>query len=181
MHRVIGFLRFLGLTTVAVWLGAAVFFVFGAEPAASSQKMLGLIGQNNFPFFSVAIGQLIASRFLYLYTICAAIAVAHMAAEWLYLGKYPSSFWLGLLVGLCLLGLAQGWIVRPAIADAHQLQFRSKAPIEQREHAARTFKVWRGVSVTLNYMMVAGLGIYFWRVGNPNDPMRFVSARQFRS
>jgi hypothetical protein len=165
----------------AVWFGTAVFFVFAGEPATSSSQMVELIGTNNFPYFSVAIGQILAARFFYVSCACSAVALVHLGVEWLYLGKYPSRPWLGVVAGLCLLGLAQGGIVQPAVRESHNRQFRQRVPVAEREAAARAFRAWRGLSKTLNLVLLAGLGCYLWRMGNPPDPMRFVSARQFRS
>jgi hypothetical protein len=36
------------------------------------------------------------------------------------------------------------------------------------------------VSTTLEVVLVGGLLVYLWRVANPPDPTRFVSASKFR-
>src|SRR6266496_2641930 len=54
---VIGFLRFLGILNAGVWLGAAIFFTFGAGPALFSQETQNLLGPKNYPYFSGAIAQ----------------------------------------------------------------------------------------------------------------------------
>ena len=177
----IGFLRFLGLINTAVWLGAAVFMLLGVESAAASAQMQELIGQNNFPYFSLAIAQVIQKRFLYVCLVCGSIAIGHMAAEWLYLGKYASGLWVGILGALLVMSAVQGGIVQPSLRRSHSLEFKPRAAAEERQLAAKSARVWRGVSRGINSVMVLGLIVYLWRVGNPQDPMRFVTARQFRS
>jgi hypothetical protein len=164
----------------AVWLGSAVFFVFGVQATASSRHMVELIGTNNFPYFSVAIEQIIAGRFLYIYLVCAALAVVHLGAEWLYLGKYPHRLWVGLVASLCLLGAMQAGVVLPSLRKSHQVQFRQRVTTQERESAVKAFRTWQAVGTGLHYAMLLGLGVYLWRIGNPSEPMKFLSARQFR-
>ena len=59
----IGFLRFVGLLNAADGFGAAVFYAFIAGPAFASPEMGGLLTPANFPFYSVAIAQIVASRY----------------------------------------------------------------------------------------------------------------------
>ncbi len=177
---VIGFLRFLGILNAAVWFGAAVFFTFGVDPAASSQDMKDLLGAKNYPYYSGAIAQVFVSRYYYLQFACGMVALLHLLAGWLYLGKSPRRLWLGLLLGLVLLGLAGGGWLQPRLKELHSHQF-TRADKREAAAASRSFSTWHTVSNVLNLLMVGGLGIYLWRVANPPDPTRFVSAAKFRS
>lgn len=175
----IGLLRFISLINAAVWFGATVFFVLGAGPAVTaSQEIQGLLGPKNFPFYSVAIGQIVTSHYFRLFLVCSTVAVFHLMAEWVYFGKYPTRFWLGLLVGLCLAGLTQVYGIQPRLETNHRLQYTRP---QQREAAGRAFRVWRGVSLVINVFLLGGIGVYLWRVANPPDPARFVSTTKFRS
>jgi hypothetical protein len=167
----------MGLLNAAVWFGAAVGFTFCVNPAASSAGMNELLGAKNYPFFSVAIAQLFAARYCYLCLVCGGLAVLHLLAEWLYFGRYPRRFWLGLLAGLLAIGLFQCCWLQPRLADLNRRQFGRP---ELRQTAARSFRMWHHVSTALNLVMVSGLALYFWRVANPPDPARFVSAAKFR-
>ncbi len=175
---VIGTLRLVGLLNAAVWFGATLFFAVGAQPAATSTEMKQLIGPDNFSYFSVVIGQIIGKTFFHLYLACSAVAVLHLVAEWLYFGRYPHRAWLVLVLGLCLGGLFQAYLVQPRLREFHQLRFRQPA---MRESAVRAFAVWRGISLGVNAVLVGALGVYVWRIANPREPMRFVSASKFRS
>jgi hypothetical protein len=174
---VIGFVRFVGLMNAAVWFGAAFFFTFGADPASRSSAMRDLL-QQNFPYFSVAIGEVISWRYFHLFEACSVVALLHLVAEWLYFGKYPQRLWLALVFGLCLGGLFQLYLIQPRLKEFHRLQF---GRLEQREAAARHFGAWRRVSWTVNMLLVGGLGIYLWRVANPANPTRILNAAKFRS
>ncbi len=173
-------LRFVSLMNAALWFGAAVFFTFGAGPAAVSPEMQRLLGQNNYPFFSVAIGQLLATRYFHWHLVCSLVALLHLVAEWLYFGKYPRRLWLGLLLALCLIGVVQAYGLQPRLQALHRLEHARVEP-ELQQAAARSFRLWHGAALVLDVLMVAGLAVYVWRVANPTDPMRFVSASKFRS
>jgi uncharacterized membrane protein len=78
---VIGLLRFLGLLNAAVWFGASFFFIFVADPAVTgSDAMRELLGAKSFPYFSMAVGQIVGARFFALFLVCALLAMLHMGA-----------------------------------------------------------------------------------------------------
>lgn len=177
--RVIGFLRFVGILNTGVWLGAAIFFTFGAGSAPFSSEMKNLLGANNYPYFSGAIAQILLERYFYLQFICGALAVAHLLAEWLYLGKHPRKFQAGLLAGLCAAVLLGGCWLQPKLKGLHATKYGIHTQPEIRETADRSFKTWHGVSQLINVLLIGGLASYLWRVANPSDPTRFVSAIRF--
>jgi hypothetical protein len=162
----------------AVWFGAAIFFTCGANPVVSSQDLKDLLGANNYPYFSVAIGQLLAARYLRLYLACSVVALLHLLAEWLYFGKYPHRLWLGMILALCLGGMAQVYVVQPRLKALHAARYSRSV---QGQAAHRAFDAWHSGSNALNLLLVSCLGVYCWRLGNPPNPMRFASATKFRS
>jgi hypothetical protein len=162
----------------AVWFGAAIFFTLGGADPANAPELGTLLGAKNAPFFTVAIGQLVATRHFHLYLACSAVALLHMMAEWLYFGRYPTRLWLGLVFSLCFAGLVQSYWLQPRLKEWHRVRY-STSP--QREPAARAFDAWHAVSSGLDLVLVGGLAVYLWRVANPPDPARFVSANKFRS
>ena len=170
----IGLLRFIGLFNAAVWLGATVFFLFAVQPAAASADMQQLLGPKSYPFFSVAVAQLLASRYFHLYLACSIVALLHLMAEWLYLGRYPHRLWLALVFGLCLAGMLQSYWLQPRLAEWHRVQFTRA---EQRENAYRAYRTWWGMSQGLNFTVLAGLFGYLWRLTHPPEPTRFLSAK----
>lgn len=181
LDRVIGFLRFVGILNAAVWFGAAVFFTFGTGRAPFSPEMKALLGPNNYPYFSGAIAQILIARYFHLQLICSLVAWAHLLAEWIYLGKALQKIRLGLLLGLCLSALVGGYWLQPKLKALHAVKYGVSQRPEVRESAGRSFRAWHGVSAGVNLLMVAGLAVYLWRVANPSDETRFVSAVKFRS
>lgn len=171
-------LRFVGIFNAAVWVGAAVLSVFGMGPAASSEEMRELIGARNYPYFSVAIGQIFLTPYSHLFLACSVLALIHLAAEWLYLGKYPQRLWLTLLVGLAVYGLFQNFWIQPHLTAWNRARFSKGASSEA---AGRAYHIWHAVSTGGNLVAIGAVAIYLWRVANPPDPARFVSATKFRS
>ena len=174
----IGLLRFVGVCNAAIWIGAAFWFIFGVDPASTSQEMKDLLGGRNYPYFSIAITQILSTRFFHLFFFCSLLALLHLAAEWLYLGKYPKRLWLGLVVSLFLFGLVQVWWLQPHLKSWHYIRYAQQPASEQ---AGRAFRAWSAVSEGANLIALCALGFYLWRVANPPDPARFVSATKFRS
>lgn len=176
----IGFLRFVGLMNAAVWFGAAIFFTFGIGPAAFSAEMKNLLGSKNAPYFTGAIAQILVARYFYIQLICGALALLHLVGEWVYLGKTPRGLPLWLLAGLVAIGLVGGNLLQPKLKGLHKTMYAVDASPAARESAGSSFRAWHGVSQGINLLMLAGLAIYLWKIGNPSDPARFVSTAKFR-
>lgn len=172
----IGLLRFVGILNAAVWFGSAIFFTFGTGLVPFSQEMKSLLGQANYPYFSGAIAQLLIARYFRFQVACAMIAVVHLLAEWLYLGKHPQKLQMGLLIGLASTVLIGGYWLQPKMKALHAIKYGLNTRPEMREAANRSFRAWHGVSQVINLLMVGGLTVYLWRATNPSDPTRFVSA-----
>lgn len=177
---VIGFLRFVGIANAAVWLGAAVFYTVGAGPAVVSSDMQTLLGPKYFPYFSGAVAQIILARYFHLHLACAIIALLHLLAEKIYLGRSTHRRWLGLLAvlfGFSLLGSV--WL-SPKLLHLHRDQHRLNATPHQRAVAAKSFRVWHGVFQAVNVLIIGGVAVCLWRVTHPPDELRFVGSAQFR-
>jgi len=180
VSAVIGLLRFVGLFNAALWFGAAIFFTLSIDPFSSSEEIRELLGAKNSPYFSIAIGQLLTARYLRAFLACSIVSLVHLAAEWLYLGKYPQRRWLVLVLLLWLGGMAEVYWLQPKLRQLHRLQF-TRAEQRERERASRSYRVWREISQAINIVLLTGIGGYLWRVGNPPDATRFLSATKFRS
>jgi hypothetical protein len=176
---VIGFLRFVGILNAAVWFGTAIFFSFGVGLVPFSQEMKSLLGQNNYPYFSGAIAQILLARYFDFQLACGVVAVVHLLAEWLYLGKPLRKFQVGLLVGLCSAALLGGYGLQPKLKALHATKYGMNHRPEIRLAADHSFRTWHAFSQVVNFLTVAGLTVYLWRAANPSDPTRFVSAFKF--
>ena len=177
----IGFLRCVGLLNAAIWFGAAIFFTFAAAPAAFSQDMRDLLGQQYYPYFSGAIAQILIARYFRLQMVCGVVALLHLAGERLYFGKSADKLRLGLLSGLVVISLAGSLWLQPMLKQLHHTKYALGTAPGDREPASQSFRAWHGASQAANLLMLAGLGVYLWRVANSAEPARFVSSAKFRS
>ncbi len=190
----------------AVWFGAAVLFLLGVTPASFSTDMeqVGQIGRNG-PGFMGIIDQVYWERFLALQIWCAAIALLHQIAEWLYLGRPLQRFTSWLVLGLLTFTLLDGFWLQPQLQRLHQTyygyrktsqgyQASNAYSSEQRSLAGKTLQFWQQVgrfatfglrtgkiSLTLNFLVLGCLGLLVWRLANPVDTPRFIPATKFRS
>jgi hypothetical protein len=177
---VIGFLRFVGILNAAIWLGGAVFFTFGAGQVPFSDAMKELLTEANYPYFSGAIAQLLVAKYFTLHVVCGAVALAHLIAEWLYLGRRAKRSTLILLLLLFGFGLLGSFWLQPKMKRLHLMKYAPNLPQDVRDQRAKSFRIWHATSQVLNVFVLGGLCVYVWRANNPPDPTRFVSAMQFR-
>lgn len=176
-----GILRFMGILNAAIWLGGSVFFSFVAGQVPFSDEMRALLGQNHFPYYSGAIAQIGVARYFTFQLVCCIIALAHLAAEWLYQERHGRKFLLGLvavMLGLTLLG---NYWMQPKMKRLHAIKYAQNYPQPQRDAAARSFRTWHGFSMTLNLFMLGGLVIYLVHMSRPPEVARLVRPMQFRS
>ena len=162
--RVISFLRFLGVLNAAVWFGAAVFVTFFAGPAFFSDRMIHALADQR--YYAGAAAQVFLGRYFILHYVCGALAVVHLAAEWLYLGRRLTRFTLGLLTVIIALTLFGGGWMQPKLHGLHHAMYFGATPAEQAA-ATKTFRAWHGASQAANLAVVCGLLVYFWRLTHP--------------
>lgn len=168
------------MLNAAVWLGATVFYVFAAGPFATSEQVATLLGQQA-GYFTRVIEHLLTARFFTLQFICAMVAVFHVSAEWLYLGRVPKRAHLALIAFLVGTTLFGGLAVQPRLKRWNMASHAVNFTPLQRQSAARAYRAWHVGWVLLGFATLAGLGVYYWRVSTPSSPGRFVSATKFRS
>jgi hypothetical protein len=178
---VIRLLRTIGVLGAALWFGAAVFAVFALGPASESQEMRRLLGPTNFPFYSRATEQVVASHYGGILVLCALLGLANMVVAWLYFGKLPNRLWLWLFIAIASLSVAQAWLIQPRLTQLHRTHHAVNVPPPAREKAGNAFRAWQTLSNVVNYLLVAGLAVNLLRVTEPEDPARFVSAVKFKS
>jgi len=168
----------------AIWLGGAVYFSFVAGRMPFSEEMKALLGPTHYPYYSGAIAQIGISRYFGFHLFCCVIAAAHLAAEWLYQERRNRRLllWLvGVLLGLTLVG--EYWL-QPKMKHLHAVKYAANYPQPQRDAAARSFRTWHALSMTMNLFMLGGLVIYTLQMSRPPEVGRFVrtpAQNQFRS
>jgi hypothetical protein len=173
---VIAFLRFIGILNAAVWFGAALFFTFGIAPAFFTAEMKKLLGE----VYSGLVAQMVLERYFVLHYCCGAIALIHQLAEWVYLGKALQRFTFGLLLTILALNLTGGLWLKPKLTELHRIKYAQNSSPTQRDEAGKSFRNWHGVSQLMNLAVLAGLGLFAWRIAMPPNGPRFVTGK-FRS
>jgi hypothetical protein len=170
---VIGFLRFIGVANAAIWFGASIFFTFSVAPAVFSNEMREILGPEAFPGYSGRIAIVFVGRYFVLQEICGTIALLHLVAEWLYMGKPLQRLTLWLLVGIAVLGLACGYGLQPKLRRLHRTMYGPGSTAPQVQQARQSFNFWHGTSQALNLIIIAGVAVYLWRVTTPGSGYRY--------
>ncbi|MDB6110935.1 MAG: hypothetical protein JWR69_2685 [Pedosphaera sp.] len=170
----------MGLVNAAVWFGAAIFFTLGVGPGVFSQDMHKLFGETAFQYYAGGVALVLIKRYFILQYICGTIALLHLFAEWLYLGRKTNRLTLGLLVVLFSLSLMGGLWLQPKMQTLRQTMYLDPSP-ERKDLARRSFGAWHGVSQFANLIIIAGLIVYLVRVTRPPEAGRYGNFTKFRS
>lgn len=163
----------------AVWLGTAIFFTFGAEPACFSADMSGALRVANESYYPGAIAGVIMTRYYYVTLACGVVALLHLLGEWLYMGRPTRKFSFILVASLFVVTLVGSNLAQPALTRLNKKHYTAVQPAD-RESAGKSFRILRITSQFFNLLIVGGLVVYVWRVGSPSDTLRFVNPVQFR-
>jgi hypothetical protein len=163
----------------AVWLGTAIFFTFGAHPACFSADMKATLGLSADSYYPGAIAGVIMTRYYHVMLASGVVALLHLLAEWLYMGRPRRKISFSLVVGLFLLTIIGGHAIEPSLLRLNKKHYTAPQTAD-RESAGKSFRILNVSGVTLNLILIGGLVLYVWRVGSPSDTLRFVSPVQFR-
>lgn len=160
----------------AVWFGGSLFMMVGVAPAvfASEMDRLGDLWKGFIAFH-------LFERYFALQYWCGAVAIAHVFAEWVYLGKPLYRLSLGLVLGVFCLGLAGGLVVQPRLKQLHAIKYASGESEARKTAAARSLNIWHRVSEVAGLLVVGGLSWYLWRMGNPPNAPRYAPSSKFRT
>jgi hypothetical protein len=174
---VIGFLRFFGVANAAIWFGTAIFFTFAVGPAFFSDRMLALLGSGTNPevarAYAGAAVQVVIERYFLFHLVCGLIALVHLVAEFLYMGKPLQRLTLYLLLGVFTLGVVGGYWLQPKLQHLHREMYLKTSTPQQVQVATRSFRTWHAVSQVLNLAVTAGILVYLWRVTTPASGYRY--------
>lgn len=166
----------LGLFNAAIWLGAVVFCSTALLVAMNSSAVVALIGTQYFQQVSGALTQIVFTRLFHLQILCALLAWLHLVAEWLYLGRLPRQFWVGLLTVLFIGSLIGSLWLCPKLTRLQRAQYAPNQSKEQVEAARQQFQVWDGVFQAMNVLMIGGIAVYFWRLTRAQNEPRFIKS-----
>jgi hypothetical protein len=178
---VIVLLRLVGVMNAAVWFGAGVFVTFVAAPVFFTPTLKNNIGE----VWPGVIALMIFERFFVLQYICSIVALVHMFAEWLYLGKALNRLTTSVLVGLFVIVFAGGLWLTPRLKHLHEVKYgysRGATTTQaQRDQAGKNFRTLHGMARTFDILGLCGLAIYIFRLTTPPNGPRFSPANKFRS
>lgn len=166
----------MGLFNAAIWLGAAVFCSTALLVAMNSRAAVALIGTQYFEQVSGALTQIVFTRLFQLQILCALLAWLHLVAEWLYLGRLPRQFWVGLLTALFIGSLIGSLWLCPKLTRLQRAPYAPNQSKEQVETARQQFQVWDGVFQAVNVLMIGGIAVYFWRLTQAQNEPRFIKS-----
>jgi hypothetical protein len=170
------FLRLIGITTAAIWFGAAIFLTLAVGPAFFSPDMLKILPRSH----AGAAAQLVLERYFVLQYWCGGFALAHLVLEWLYAGKPFRRWVLYLVLGLLGLALAGGIGFQPKLQRLHLEIYGVRSTPQQRDQARKSFTVWHAVAQTVNIFVTLGLYVNLLQVTAFTAPGRFLSIGKFR-
>jgi len=163
----------------AVWLGAAIFFTFGADPASFSADMRAALGTPPASYFPGAISGVIMSRYYGFTLACGVIGLLHFFAEWFYMGRPRRKFSFGLVASLFVLTLIGRNAIEPNLARLNRKHYTAAQPAD-RESAGKSFRVLDVTGIALNVLIIGGLVVYVTRVSSASETVRFNRPVQFR-
>lgn len=174
-------LRLIGVMNAVVWFGGSLFFTLAVAPTFFTPEVKQVFSEA----YAGWIAQKVLERFFLLQFWCGAIAIVHQLAERVYLGRVLPRPSLYVLAGVVVAGLVGGLWLQPKLKRLHETVYRQElyrqpVPANQREQARRAFRLWHGLGQGINVLALIGLGYYTWRVMNPPDPTRYISAAKFR-
>jgi len=160
----------------AVWFGGSLFMMVGVAPAVFASEM-DRFGD----YWKGFVAFHLFERYFALQYWCGAVAIAHVFAEWVYLGKPLYRLSLGLVFGVFCLGLMGGLVVQPKLKQLHAIKYSTNETDVRKTDVARSLNIWHRLSEAAGLLVVGGLGWYLWRMGNPPNAPRYAPSSKFRS
>jgi len=175
-------LRFIGIMNAAIWLGGSVYFSFVAGKMPFSPEMQTLL-RDQFPYYSGAIAQVGVAKYFGFHIVCGVIALLHLTADWLYQERRNRALVVAVVVAIFSATLLGAFVLQPKMKRLHQQKYAINYPQPARDAAAKSFKRWHALSMTMNLFILGGLVIYTLQMTRPPEIARFVrtAPNQFTS
>jgi hypothetical protein len=172
-------LRFAGLINAAVWLGAGVFFTLGIGTAVFADDVKNIFAGPYRDYYPGVIAQIFLKRYFIMNMVCGVIALGTFCAEAFYTRRRFQKWTFALFMVPLVIAALGGLVLQPRMKLLHLTKYQSQNP-DERTRAAQLFGRLHALSSTLNLLSLGCLIAYTWRVANPQEPARFVSAQMFR-
>jgi Domain of unknown function (DUF4149) len=169
-----GFLRFVGIVNAAIWFGASVFFALVVLPGVFSSDVHKLFGEEtNFKYYAGGVAMTLFGRFFALQYVCGFVALAHLAAEKLYLGRGFPRVATSIATAVLLLSLIGGVEMQPRMKELRQTMYSTAATPEQKAAATHSFNMWHGMSEAVDMAVLVGLLVFLMRVAKSEESNRY--------
>jgi hypothetical protein len=163
-----------GIVNAALWFGASVFFAGVVLPGVFSGDTHKLFGEETaYRYYAGGVAMALFQRFFVLQYVCGLVALAHLCAEKLYLGRAFPRLTTGIVAGALGLSLIGGLWVQPHLREFRQTMYAPTASAEQKAAAEHSFGVLHGVSELANLVMLAGLLVYLVNVSRQEESARY--------
>lgn len=166
-------LRFVGFLNAAIWLGATVFFTFGAGPAIFSDASASFLPAP----YRARIAELIIARLFVLQQVCGLVALALLLADFLRAGRVVRRLPLAVVSGLFLVSLLSGFWLAPKMHSLQQIRYSGRSTPQQQTGAIRSFNALHGLAQTLNLFYLAGLLFHLAQMTRTPDAPRWNAFR----
>ncbi len=169
-----GFLRFVGIVNAAIWFGASVFFAGVVLPGVFSGDVHKLFGEESaYKYYAGGVAMALFGRFFVLQYVCGSVALVHLFAEKLYLGRAFPRLATTIAAGVLFLSLVGGLAVQPRLREFRQTMYSTTASADQKAAAAHSFGVWHGTSMAVDLVILAGLLVYLMRMARSEESSRY--------
>ena len=159
----------------AIWFGAAIFLLL-ALGAIFSTDVLTLFKENGdsaHRYYSGAVAIAVFHKFYALQYFCGFIALVHLFAEKLYLGRALPGFGTALVAGLLFIALLGGGWLQPKMEGYRKDIYSTTTTAEQKAKAERSFKGWHVTSECVNLLVITGLLVHLLRVTRSEESRRY--------
>ncbi len=170
------FLRLVGITNAAVWLGAVVFYSLGVAPALSSVEVSRILPS----LYGEAVAHVVLERYFTLHCWCGGIALMHLLLECLYAGKPLRRGVLYLVLILWGWGLLGSFWLQPELRRLHLDRYGVRSTPAQRQRAVQPYRLWQSFFHASNVLANLGVLLYVLHVASPWTPPRFVRGSKFK-
>ena len=167
-------MRFIGIVNAAIWFGGGLVFTALILPGVFSQDVHSLFKlEGTSKYYEGGVAMALFGRFFVLQYVCGVVALLHLFAEKLYLGRTISRWGLAIVLGELAISLVGGAFVQPRLRDFRQTMYSDKAGADDKALATHSFGVWHGLSEAVNLLMLGGLLAHLLRVSRPEEPGRY--------
>jgi hypothetical protein len=158
-------LRYLAVLNAAIWLGATVFFTFGAGPAIFGPDVALFLPKP----YRARVAEEVIARLFTLQQVCGTFALALLLADCVRAGRWVRRVHLGVAGGLLLAALFAGFWLAPRLHHLQQVRYSPQATPAEQATAVRSFNAWHGFSQVMNLAVLAGLLFHLGAVSRPPE------------